>query len=177
MRSFYTSSSSSFSIIVKQHPPCRHAVFPLPARSHRVVLCRGGPQGSVHLAVAARFPHAHARPRALRFPQAGPYLRIHRRQDRAQWLALQLRAGNPQHHRSNPGCAFQRSCGQAANGTEIPFDDGSVHTFCSRQRPQLFFSEVARDGVQHGRPLVLFSGKPPAIIAGIWVAFFQECQQ
>ena len=28
--------------------------------------------------------------------------------DRAQRLALQLRAGNPQHHRSNPGSAFQK---------------------------------------------------------------------
>ena len=33
---------------------------------------------------------------------------------------------------------------EAANGTDIAFDDGSHHTFCSRQRPQLFFSEVAR---------------------------------
>ena len=47
---------------------------------------------------------------------------------------------------------------EAANGTNIPFDDGSHHTFCSRQRPQLYFSEVAKDGVQHGRPLVLFTG-------------------
>ena len=35
----------------------------------------------------------------------------------------------------------------------VPFDDGSTHTFCSRQRPQLFFSEAAGlDGVQRGRP-------------------------
>ena len=48
---------------------------------------------------------------------------------------------------------------EAGNGTDIQFDDGTVHTFCSRQRPQLFFSEVAgADGVQRGRPLVLFTG-------------------
>jgi len=47
---------------------------------------------------------------------------------------------------------------EAANGTAVKFDDGSTHTFCSRQRPQLHFSEPARDGVQHGRPLALFTG-------------------
>lgn len=48
---------------------------------------------------------------------------------------------------------------EAANGTDIRFDDGTTHTFCSRQRPQVLFSEVAgMDGVQRGRPLVLFTG-------------------
>jgi hypothetical protein len=48
---------------------------------------------------------------------------------------------------------------EAANGTDIQFDDGSVHTFCSRQRPQLMFSEAAdTNGVQHGRPLVFITG-------------------
>ena len=48
---------------------------------------------------------------------------------------------------------------QAGNGTNIAFDDGTAHTFCSRQRPQIYFSEVAgADGVQRGRPLVLFTG-------------------
>ena len=32
---------------------------------------------------------------------------------------------------------------EAANGTGIVFDDGSRHTFCSRQRPQLLFSHLA----------------------------------
>jgi hypothetical protein len=54
---------------------------------------------------------------------------------------------------------------QAANGTDIAFDDGSHHTFCSRQRPQLLFSEVAKDGVQHGRPLVLFSGVQHGVLS------------
>ena len=48
---------------------------------------------------------------------------------------------------------------EAASGTDIKFDDGSTHTFCSRQRPQLLFSEPAgADGIQRGRPLVLFTG-------------------
>merc|ERR1712137_405802 len=46
----------------------------------------------------------------------------------------------------------------AGAGTNISFEDGSTHTFCSRQRPTLYFSEPARDGVQHGVPLVLFTG-------------------
>ena len=48
---------------------------------------------------------------------------------------------------------------EAANGTNIPFDDGSVHTFCSRQRPQLVFEAPAgADGVQRSRPLALITG-------------------
>lgn len=47
---------------------------------------------------------------------------------------------------------------EAANGTRIEFDDGSRHTFCSRQRPQLFFSAPAEGGVQRGRPLALITG-------------------
>lgn len=46
----------------------------------------------------------------------------------------------------------------AAEARAISMEDGSTHQFCSQQRPQLHFSEVARDGVQHGRPLVLFTG-------------------
>ena len=50
---------------------------------------------------------------------------------------------------------------EAANGTGIAFEDGSRHTFCSRQRPQLAFSQLpGADGVQRGRPLALFTGAP-----------------
>ena len=44
-------------------------------------------------------------------------------------------------------------------GLDIAFEDGSRHTFCSRQRPQLAFSQLpGADGVQRGRPLALFTG-------------------
>ncbi len=47
----------------------------------------------------------------------------------------------------------------AANGTNIRFEDGSLHTFCSRQRPQIFFSQpIDFNGVQRGHPVVLFTG-------------------
>lgn len=46
----------------------------------------------------------------------------------------------------------------ASEARSIQFDDGSTHTFCSQQRPQLFFSELPKDGVQHGMPLILFTG-------------------
>ena len=47
----------------------------------------------------------------------------------------------------------------AATGTNISFDDGSVHTFCSRQRPQLLFEEPPdSDGTQRGRPMLFFTG-------------------
>ena len=47
---------------------------------------------------------------------------------------------------------------EAANGTELHFDDGSTRTFCSRQRPQLYFDALPHDGVQVGKAIALFSG-------------------
>jgi len=46
----------------------------------------------------------------------------------------------------------------AAEARNVSFDDGTTHTFCSQQRPQLHFSEPARDGVQYGHLVALFSG-------------------
>ena len=47
----------------------------------------------------------------------------------------------------------------AASGTNVSFDDGSVHTFCSRQRPQLLFENPPDpDGTQRGRPALFFTG-------------------
>lgn len=47
---------------------------------------------------------------------------------------------------------------EAATAQNVSFDDGSQHTFCSQQRPQLYFSTLPHDGVQYGRPLIFFSG-------------------
>lgn len=46
----------------------------------------------------------------------------------------------------------------AAEARNITFDDGTQHTFCSQQRPQLHFSEPASDGVQLGHPIAMFTG-------------------
>jgi len=47
----------------------------------------------------------------------------------------------------------------AASGTGVRFDDGSTHTFCSRQRPQLSFGAPPdADGLQAAAPTLLFTG-------------------
>jgi len=46
----------------------------------------------------------------------------------------------------------------AAEARNHSFSDGTKHTFCSQQRPALHFSELPKNGVQHGRPLAFFSG-------------------